>query len=551
MSANCSALGEALRARISEGGFAVALSGGGHRATLATLGALMAIVDRGLGPRVLQVASVSGGSITNAFVAQRVRLEALGPGELDDIAMELTATIIRKGVLTPGWIGLLLLTPLALGVVAGIIFRALIVPWTWLAVVIGVGVILAGLMARGLATEWLLDRRFFRPAAVEGSRHRDRARLSSLSGRQIDHVFCTTDLALGLPVYASSQHGGIIWRRLKFERIQVSGDVGPPIQTFDAGRLSIAELVRASAAFPGIPPRRLRIPPDPANALVAQSPPLAFLADGGLWNNLGSQALREDGFIGSYATWDGGVLRPCGRAPREMPLLCFNGSAPLQPTQHWTFRIPGIALARSLLQTTEILNANTVLPRIDAMKNAFERRAWTGRRPDGGDPADLVADLKALEYTAHDYQSGTWTPELIRKSDPAVQEWERDALSRVRGAREFAAKEPETDWLARVLGPQAEPQGSYPVCGLANSHDWDGLQVSPTWKQLVEKEGTGRVDAPTTLGRIKSGLARRLIARGYLSTYLVSLFLAPLADDELGRLAKLPDRLDRIVGATA
>lgn len=88
---------QALNERIENGGFAISLSGGGHRATLATLGALMAIVDRGLSPKVMQIASVSGGSITNAFVAQRCRFGELAPGELDEIANELTTTIIHNG----------------------------------------------------------------------------------------------------------------------------------------------------------------------------------------------------------------------------------------------------------------------------------------------------------------------------------------------------------------------------------------------------------------------------------------------------------------------
>src|SRR5258708_6302414 len=105
-----SVLAQKLRDRISNGGFAVALSGGGHRATLATLGSLMAIIDRGLGPKIIQVSSVSGGSITNAFVAQRCLLESVSSDELDDIAAQLATTIIREGVLTKGWFALLLLT---------------------------------------------------------------------------------------------------------------------------------------------------------------------------------------------------------------------------------------------------------------------------------------------------------------------------------------------------------------------------------------------------------------------------------------------------------
>jgi hypothetical protein len=201
-----------------------------------------------------------------------------------------------------------------------------------------------------------------------------------------------------------------------------------------------------------------------------------------------------------------------------------------------------------MLQVTQILSSNTVLPRVQAMRRAFDRRVWASERPNHGDPADLITDLSEIEDTAHRYDAGVWSPEYIRQSDPSVKVWEKNAVIRVRLAREYAAKSPETDWLAYVSGEQPEPQGSFPACGLANIHDWDALRDSHAWKQLVEKEGTGRVDAPTTLGRIESKLARRLIARGYLNTYLVSLFLAPLTDGELDRLENLPDRLDKIVG---
>ncbi|MBV9083887.1 MAG: hypothetical protein JOZ62_14510, partial [Acidobacteriaceae bacterium] len=533
---------QALHDRIRDGGFAVALSGGGHRAALATLGALIAIVDRGLGPKVIQIASVSGGSITNAFVAQRGNIEKLRPGELDEIATELATTIIRKGVLTKAWIALLVITPLVLGAAIGVVLRTLIFPWTWLAVLIGVGIALTALIARGLAVEWLLDRRYFRRSnSGENRRHQKRARLASLSGREIDHVFCMTDLVLGLPVYASSQHGGMVLRRLMPERMGVSDML---FHTFDASRVTLAELIRASAGFPGIPPRRLQIPPDPR--IVAELPRVAFLADGGLWNNLGSQVLREDEFIGSHAAWENGVLRPYGPAPREMPLFIVNGSAPLQPTRTWAFRIPGMALLKSLLQVTEILNANTVLPRVESMRRAFDRRARTGLRPGYDDPADLVVDLWPIDSTAEHYRWGTLLEELIRETDPAVKHWEESVLKEVRNARKHAATSPGTDWLARL---PPEPEGSFPVCGLANIDDWDALRRSPVWKRLAEEDGSGTVHARTTLGRVERGLARRLIARSYLNTYLVSLFLAPLADGELDRLTKLPERLDRIVGA--
>lgn len=540
---NRSASEKALSDLIADGGFAIALSGGGHRATLATLGALMAVVDRGLGPKIIQVASVSGGSITNAYVAQRCRLEKLGPGELDDVAAELAATIIRKGVLTKRWIAL----PLVLALVAGGVFRYLITPSNNAAIAVGIVTLLVTLILSGQIVEWLLDRRYFRRNDTPGKRSSgSRARLASLSGTQVDHVLCMTDLVLGLPVYASSQHGGMMWRRLQLKVSQLSH---PSIQTFDIGQLSIATLVRASAAFPGIPPLRLRMPDDPQIESVAESPRLAFLADGGLWNNLGTHVIREDGFIGSHSVWDRGVLRPYGPAPRNIPLLCFNGSAPHQPSRTWMLQIPGVALLKSLLQATMILNTNTVLPRVDAMKLAFERRSLNGTAPSYLDPADLLVDLREVEDIKDDYRIGTWGDDEIRKADPNIRSWERDVLMRLRLTRDSSSSESDADWLPYVLGPQPEPKGSYPVVGLANFDDWEALRLSPDWAKANMSEAHGRVDAPTTLGRIESSLARRLIARAYLNTYLVSIFLKPLAEGELQQLARFSERLDHIMGA--
>src|SRR6266540_7196983 len=50
-------------------GFAVALSGGGFRATLASIGVLRFLADAALLGRVRYVSSVSGGSIANGILA--------------------------------------------------------------------------------------------------------------------------------------------------------------------------------------------------------------------------------------------------------------------------------------------------------------------------------------------------------------------------------------------------------------------------------------------------------------------------------------------------
>ena len=49
---------------------AVALSGGGYRAAMFGLGVLLYLVDAAKNCEVTSISSVSGGSITNAFVGQ-------------------------------------------------------------------------------------------------------------------------------------------------------------------------------------------------------------------------------------------------------------------------------------------------------------------------------------------------------------------------------------------------------------------------------------------------------------------------------------------------
>src|SRR5487761_1784847 len=53
-------------------GWSIAISGGGHRASLFGLGALMYCADAGLNREVTSIVSVSGGSITNGYVGTQV-----------------------------------------------------------------------------------------------------------------------------------------------------------------------------------------------------------------------------------------------------------------------------------------------------------------------------------------------------------------------------------------------------------------------------------------------------------------------------------------------
>jgi hypothetical protein len=529
-----------IKGRIQAGAFGVALSGGGHRATLMTLGALLALVDRRLNRSVLQIASVSGGSITNAFVAQRCDYDELPPGGLDVIAAELASKVVRQGVLTGAWLAAIFGCAGVAGAGVGLL-TSFAAPLA-IAVVVGVLVASALLMGVGRLIETLLDRRYLRPTGEQEGKTVRKVRLQTLPTRQVDHVFCMTDLVLGLPVYVSLQNGGMMWRRLTPEPDNIFDS--PGIQTFGVGGRTLAEFLRASAAFPGIPPRRFRMPPDPELPDTATVPRLAFLADGGLWNNLGTQVALEDGFLGQHAGCERGALRPLTpRVTLGMPLMVVNGSAPTRPSRPSFYQLPGLALLYALVQSTRVLNTNTVVPRERAMQRAFWRRVHNGRRPEVTEAVELVVDLATPDTCRRRYNYA-YSVEIIRETDPAIKDWERSVLIAAR----LAVKRGTWQHLRWLLEERPEPEGSYPVPGFANIEDYDAVVGNRTWELIAKQEdAVGPVYAPTTLGRLDSSIARHLITRGYINTYLASLYLAPLRAQDLQWLERFPDRLTEIL----
>src|SRR5688500_14862841 len=92
--------GDCLESQGEHRDLGIALSGGGHRATLFTLGSLLYLVDSGANRRVSTIASVSGGSITNGYVAQECDFGTVDVAGFDFVARRLIDTIIRRGVIS-------------------------------------------------------------------------------------------------------------------------------------------------------------------------------------------------------------------------------------------------------------------------------------------------------------------------------------------------------------------------------------------------------------------------------------------------------------------
>src|SRR6266511_1924957 len=80
-----------------------ALSGGGHRAALFGLGVLVYLADAGKGPDVTSIASVSGGSLTNGFVAQSVDYRALSGPEFSEAVAPFAGQIAQRGTVWAWW----------------------------------------------------------------------------------------------------------------------------------------------------------------------------------------------------------------------------------------------------------------------------------------------------------------------------------------------------------------------------------------------------------------------------------------------------------------
>ena len=296
---------------------AVAISGGGHRATVFGLGALLAVTDSELNKQTTSISSVSGGSIANAIALT-------GPdfGTTNSAAFEVH---IAKSLRAISSRGLLLggapatkayLRVLVLSLVAGVVglvttlIAALLRCWVVTAIAGAVGLI-------GLAFGWwLLRQRALRTeraidAELLGGKHLTMADMKAQKS-SVHHVICTTELQTGEPFYFTNR--AVYGYRFGGN----TGDVG----------VALATAVQASCCVPGmfnprvVPLKSLGVHP-PFNREHVQSKDIAniVLVDGGVYDNMSDQ--WEHGITSRMKSWDELVkIQP----DRAHFLIVVNGS---------------------------------------------------------------------------------------------------------------------------------------------------------------------------------------------------------------------------------
>ena len=362
-------------ARTRIGRVAIALSGGGHRASLFGLGVLLYLADAGKNRDVVSVSSVSGGSLTNAFVAQSGDYSRLAGKEFERrIAQPFARQVAQIGTLWASWTTWAYVATLCLA------FLAVLSIW-WLLLdhpirIVGfvLGLTLLSFLAsyRSAICALALRRTLY-------TRSGRASQLCDINSENVQHIICATELRGGEHVYFSGDF--VCSYRLGW---------GCP-----AG-LSLADAVQASAAFPGaLPPRWLTTAQHGFVDGARDTPRFMVLSDGGVYDNMAEQ-------------WPIGVQSRKRRWPMRSEslhesdtLVVVNASGPLQWDAVRRLRFPVIGEILALLRVLQVLYDKTTTTRRIGLVDRFDRAA----REQHGLEGALIMINRSPYWTA-DYFNG-------------------------------------------------------------------------------------------------------------------------------------------------
>ncbi len=330
----------------------IALSGGGHRASLWALGAMQYVADSEKNLETTSIASVSGGSITNGFVGQQVRFDDIDGAEFQELVTNpLLRQLTQHGSLFASWHNRAYVAVLVASAVATLVVPWLLpIHWSLRVVVFLAGLSLVLLLAgqRGRAVRGALRRCLFSPNG--------RSTPLREMHEGTDHVICATDLRSGDHFYFA--------RDLAYSYQYGTG--GP-------GDIDVATAVAASAALPfAFPPLRISTVPmklqpfDSSNdERCGAGRHAVHLVDGGVYDNMGDQ-------------WAAGYQKRSGRLPdhyrQRQPdeLIVANASAGKDWMPRKLLGVPIVREVVALLADQSIQYDNTTAHRRTALIARFQ-----------------------------------------------------------------------------------------------------------------------------------------------------------------------------------
>ncbi len=370
---------------------AIALSGGGHRASLFGLGVLLYLADANRNRDVVSVSSVSGGSLTNAWLAQKGDYSNLTPEELGRIVRPLARRVAHLGTLWASWTTWVYIATLSLGLVALFVLYWLPVDLLSRAIYFVLGLtgwgFLAGLRGRmcALAFQRTLYSADRRPTLL-----RDTER------KNVQHIICATDLRAGQHVYFSGDF--VCSYRLGW---------GCP-----AG-FRLADAVQASAAFPGgFPPRWLGTKQHSFADGARKTPRYMVLSDGGVYDNMAEQ--WPIGVRSRQRRWP----TRCDALKAPDSLVVVDASGPMRWAAIRRLRVPAIGEIFALLRVIRVLYDKTTATRRSTLVDRFDRAARKGRGLQGA-----FVMINRSPYWTADYfskQTETW-PKRAKRATRVLQ----------------------------------------------------------------------------------------------------------------------------------
>ena len=401
----------------------VALSGGGVRAALFSLGVLVGLVETGQSRNVTNISSVSGGSIVNAAIAQARPFAAYTSTEdFRTMSEPIAENLCRRGAfvfsgsallallrrLAPRLGGIAIVGLFAYYAIAQVVKNVDVArSWPWIVAGVGGILVLLLFLSRGALQEALYSAVL---ASLPGGRRsaqlRDFGRHSDLD---TTHVIVATDLISGEPVYFSRD----------FVCCPAFGWGRP-------GPTRTASAVYASAAFPVVfPVRRFkrRWFHFQNGSVAPPFPRLLKLNDGGVYNNLGNDWFDH---LESRDLWEYGRLSP---APPLRPVahrIVVNAGAASKGLR----RVPPfLAISR----TMSVLYDNTVRPRLRTMRERANERL----------DASIVIDIRESPYDVARRHAGA---EI--EMYPADERREAEARkARAQRVVKWLSHRPESFWI--------------------------------------------------------------------------------------------------------
>ncbi|MFL6139812.1 MAG: patatin-like phospholipase family protein [Frankiaceae bacterium] len=440
----------------------VAISGGGNRATLWGLGTLLYLVDAGKSAEVGAVSSVSGGSITNAYVAQELDLGETDTASFDAAMVPLVRDVATKGSHAwspvPTWyvvadIGGALLGLLAMLAAVVLAFLDLGLGVTVPLLAGGFVVIVVALQVfelRSRMVERALARRYFAP---DGRR----TRLADIV-RSVDHVICATELQSALHLYFAPRF--VYTYRL---------GMGEPAE------LSLATAVQCSACLPVAFSAR-RLPAGQFRFVGGHPAPgqpgdvgHVVLSDGGVYDNMADQWF--DG-LGRRAH----ALGPRIANPGVDEVIVVNGSSPPGWSGLRRMLLAVVAEFATLARVNDVMYDVTTKVRRSALVEEWDEAAASGTGTRGA----LVHIAQSPYGAADAFRHDPRFPDRAARAEQVIA-----ALGDTEASRQWwaamAARSPLVPTVLRSLGREVTVdllEHSY-VLAMCNLHVILGYPLLP------------------------------------------------------------------------